>query len=185
MRLTVAVVMIGLIWAYSSKTYAGSEEVVPRERFNQKGPRVLFNLNEGRGNLVEIVPGELYQNFWQGVRMTVIRGHMRTKPNGESVFNFQPGYHGEEFVLLMSGRLTFIFPDTGRSYTLQPGDVFHFNNVLHHGVCETEECEYLGILTPPFDRGGLTDYGDRGADPTQESMSKSERERGASDEENH
>lgn len=179
MRKFVDAWLLALLLVTGTTAYATEKETIPQERFSDKPPRILFNLYEGKANLVEIVPGELYQNYWQGVRMTVIRGNMRTKPDGESVFNFQPGYHGEEFVLLLSGRLSFTFPYTGKKYTLEPGDVFHFNNVLHHGWCETDECEYLGILTPPFDRGGLSDYGHEGEDPTVESKAKSEREEGA------
>ena len=161
-----------ILFGLSHWVSAAEDGFIP-ERYDH-APRILFNLADSKANLVEIVPGELYQDFWQGVRMTVIRGNMRTKPGEESVFNFQPAYHGEEFVLLMEGRLTFTFPETGQKFTLHPGDVMHFNNVLHHGVCETAECQYLGILNPPFNRGGLEDYGHEGADPTKESPAKSD-----------
>lgn len=125
------------------------------ERFN-KPPRILFNLSDPKSTITELVPGEFYQDFWQGVRMTVIRGYMIMKD--QPTFETKPGYHGEELIILMEGQLTFTFPDSGKSYTMKSGDVMHFNNVLHHGVCESKECYYLGVLSPP-----RLDYGDEGA----------------------
>ena len=141
----------------------GAAELPPDfipERFN-KPPRILFNINDSSSGLTEIVRGEFYQDFWHGVRLTVIRGHMITKPN--ATYETTPGYHGEEFIILLKGSLTFTFPESDKSYVLQPGDVFHFNNVLHHGVCTSAECEYVGVLSPP-----RLDYGDEGTPPSVE-----------------
>lgn len=164
---------VGLICSAVHGVLAGElpPDFIP-ERFN-KPPRVLFNINEPTTHLTEIVPGEFYQDFWHGVRLTVIRGRMITQK--EPTYETTPGYHGEELVILLKGRLTFSFPESGQAYTLLPGDVAHFNNVLHHGVCESTECEYVGVLSPP-----RIDYGDEGTRPSVEDNIAIKRKSGGS-----
>jgi len=138
---------------------ADSGNVIP-ERFN-KGPRLLFNMSD-EPDLEEIVPGAFYQKFWQGPRVTIQHGRLIKGEKGH--VKTVAGYHGEEVIILLKGSLEFTFPDSGKSFLLKPGDVFHFPNVLHGGVCLADECRFIGLYTP-----NRPDFGDEGSKMSTES----------------
>lgn len=135
------------------------DNIVP-ERYNQ-GPRVLFNIHQAP-ELDEIVPGQFYQRYWHGPRLTIQTGRFLKGPTGH--VKTVPGYHGEELILMLKGRLRFDFPDSGKAFEIGPGDVFHFPNILHGGACITDECQFMGIYTP-----NRPDFGPEGTPMTVES----------------
>lgn len=153
----------GLLLAASGIGVTAADDNIIPERYN-KGPRILFNTRD-KDQLEEIVPGQFYQKYWHGPRLTVQHVRFVRDPAGNHVKVTEPGgYHGEEAMMVLEGRLRFKFPDSGRSYEIGPGDVFHFPNVLHHGACLTDECHLVVIYTP-----NRADFGPEGSKMTKES----------------
>lgn len=156
-----------IIWAFVAAICAsaiGDENVIP-ERYN-KGPRVLFNTQD-LSELEEIVPARLYQKFWHGPRLTVQHVRFVRDAQGRHIKITKPGsYHGEEAIINLKGTLRFDFPDSGESYEVGPGDVFHFPNVLHYGECLTDECHIVVIYAP-----NRSDFGPEGSTMTIDSNS--------------
>ena len=155
--------MAGLfIAALCASATAADDNIIP-ERYN-KGPRILFNIKD-TDKLDEIVPGQFYQKYWHGPRVTVQHVRFVRDREGNHVKITKPGgYHGEEAMLVLEGRLRFTFPDSGKSYEIGPGDVFHFPNVLHYGECLADECHLVVVYTP-----NRADFGPEGSKMTKES----------------
>lgn len=150
------------IAALCASTIAADGNIIP-ERYN-KGPRILFNTKD-KDKLDEIVPGQFYQKYWHGPRLTVQHVRFVRDQQGNHVKITEPGgYHGEEAMMVLEGRLRFKFPDSGKAYEIGPGDVFHFPNVLHHGVCLTDECHIVVVYSP-----NRADFGPEGSKMTIES----------------
>ena len=150
--------MIGALWV----SPVVGDGVIP-ERYN-KGPRILFNTGE-LDQLDEIVPGKFYQKYWHGPRLTVQHVMFTRDEAGNHVKITEPGgYHGEEAMLVLTGRLQFKFPDSDEVHVIGPRDVFHFPNVLHYGGCLTDECHIVVIYTP-----NRADFGPEGSEMTVES----------------
>ncbi len=160
-KIEVSLLALVLLLAATSSANAGT--VIP-ERYNQ-GPRVLFNTDKDLDKLDEIVPGQFYQKYWHGPRTTVQHILFTRDSQGNHVKITKPGgYHGEEVVIGISGVLSFSFPDSGESFDVGPGDVFHFPTVLHYGGCITDRCHAMVVYTP-----NRADFGPEGAKMTVES----------------
>jgi len=143
---------------------ATAQSTITPERYN-KGPRILFNMHSeaDKKALEQVVPDNFYSKHWQTPRSTIHHAVLMRNKKGEHVKTVA-GYHGEEIVIMIEGELQFSFPDSKQVFVLHKGDVFNFPNILHHGVCLTDECHFMVVYSP-----NRADFGPEGTPMTKES----------------
>lgn len=148
----------------SVSLHATAQSTITPERYN-KGPRILFNMysDADKQALEKVVPGSFHHKHWQTPRSTVQHAMLIRNKKGEHIKTVA-GYHGEEVVIMIDGQLQFSFPDSKQVFVLRKGDVFNFPNILHHGVCLTDECHFMVVYSPQ-----RADFGPEGTPMTVES----------------
>lgn len=142
---------------------APAQTSITPERYN-KGPRILFNLfsQADKDALDKIVPGRFHQKYWQTPHSSIQHGMLIRGKKGH--VQTVAGYHGEEVIVMIEGEIKFSFPDSQQSFVLRKGDVFNFPNIMHHGECLTDVCDFLAIYSP-----NRPDFGPEGAPMTAKS----------------
>lgn len=133
--------------SFSIALPVSAQTAITPERYN-KGPRILFNMfsQADKDGLDKIVPGRFHQKYWQTPHSSIQHGMLIRGKKGH--VQTVAGYHGEEVIVMIEGEIKFSFPDSKQSFVLHKGDVFNFPNILHHGECLTDVCDFLAVYSP-------------------------------------
>ncbi|MCG2633693.1 MAG: cupin domain-containing protein [Gammaproteobacteria bacterium] len=105
--------------------------------------RILCNLNEL--SLKEVVPDQLYMQFWHGAESTIAITRMVRSETG--MVPLSVNCHPEELCIAFSGRLNMRVE--GEAYSFGQGEAFCIPPYMKHdGECVTDECLLLSWYTP-------------------------------------
>lgn len=126
-----------------------------------KGPRVMFNTRD-TSKITEVVPKRFYLDYWHSPTTTVVYNRWVAGEKGHLLGS--KSTHGEEYVLVIEGRIAFVFDEYRDHVIVDAGQFAHFPNIPHWGTCMTKVCTIYALFVPTRD-----DYGPEGTKMTSKS----------------